>query len=128
MSLYLRLLGDVMTKKEVLEYKILMLKTPVYKLFDIISNPCRKRYNHYTNQGRIWKKNQITFLNIAIDINGEEIETCYEKFFIRISRHLKAKIAVIMIDTLTYAVSDDERLTLLDILDMHKEGMKYAGK
>lgn len=125
MSLYMKLLGDVMTKKEVLEYKILMLKTPVYKLFDIISNPCRKRYNHYTNQG-IWKKNQITFLNIAIDTYGEEIETCYEKFFIRISRSTKTRIVVIIIDTLTYAVSDDEKLTLLDILDMHKEGIKYT--
>lgn len=111
----------MMTKKEALVYKILMLKTPVCKLFDIIPNPCRKRYNHYINQG-IWKKNQITFLNIEMDNHVEEIMSCYEKFFIRISRSPKTKAVGIIIDTLTYEVHN-EKLTLLDILNMHKVGI-----
>lgn len=110
-----------MTKKEALEYKILMLKTPVYKLFDIIPNPCRKRYNHYISKG-IWKKNQITFLNIEVDNHVEEIVACYEKFSIRISRSTKTKAIGIIIDTLTYEVYN-EKLTLLDILNMHKVGI-----
>jgi len=116
-----------MTTEEAFVYKILMLKTPVCKLFDTIPNPCRKRYNHYINKG-IWKKNQITFLNIEVANHVEEIVSCYEKFFIRISRRPKTGGMIrIIIDNLTYEVCN-EKLTLLDILDMHKEGMKYVRK